>query len=135
MTLLIDVRNCTFPLSAGFVSLLEGELATVEPVPASGVILHFRDPGYSAETGGFHPVEICIRATGRIEYITDFAFVGRGPYAELVKEIDFDFSLGLLQHFSREFPIYAGRELFAVWQENFVAYHRMGAYTVEASEM
>lgn len=134
MNLLIDVRSCPFPLSAAFVALLERELATAEPVPASGVILNFRDPGYSAETGGFHPVEICIRATGRIEYITDFAFVGRGPYAELVKEIDFDFSLGLFQHFSREFPIHAGRELFAVWQENFVAYHQMGVYTVEITE-
>lgn len=132
MTVLIDVRSCPFPLSAPLVALLEGELTKEEKIPASGLILHFRDPTYSAETGGFHPVEICIGATGRIEYITDFAFVGRGPYAELVKEIDFDFSLGLLQHFSREFPIHAGRELFAVWQENFVAYHRMGAYSVTA---
>lgn len=126
----IDKQVFPFPLSSAFVAILEAEIAKAAVPSGSGVTLSFRDPGYCPETGGFHPVEIRIDARGRIEYVTDFAFVGLPPFAELAKEIDFDVSLGLFQHFGREFPIHHGRDLFALWQGNFVSYHRMRVYTV-----
>jgi len=87
------------------------------------VIVHFRDPDYDPERGGFHPVEIYVTSDGRISYITDFAYVGQGQDRELAKEVDWDFGLGLLQHHGIERPIASGRELWAVWQENFLVYH------------
>lgn len=127
----IDQQSCPFPLSATLVAILESELGKVQMAPDAGAILSFRDPGYSPETGGFHPVEIYADGGGRLHYITDFAYVGK---AELAKEIDFDFRLGLFQHFGREFPLQQGRELFRLWQVNFCSYHAMGVYTVALEE-
>jgi hypothetical protein len=128
----INKESCPFSLSGKFVGILEEAAATAGVLPGSGVIINFRDPDYSAETGGFHPVEVMVAGDGRILYVTDFAYVGHP--AELAKEIDFDFGLGLFQHFGREYPLAKGKGLFALWQKNFCAYHQMGTYqvTVEA---
>lgn len=96
--------------------------------------MSFRDPNYSPETGGFHPVEIAVTESRNILYITDFAYVGLGPYAELVKEIDFDFQHQCFQHMGREFPLAAGKELFDLWQSNFIDYYAMGVYVVKVEE-
>lgn len=130
----IEKQAFPFPLSDAFLAILADEIDKAQIPPGTGMTLSFRDPGYSPETGGFHPVEICIDPRGRIQYVTDFAYVGRPPFAELTKEIDFDISLGLFQHFGREFPIHTGRDLFALWQGNFVSYHQMGVYTVTVEE-
>ena len=132
--MLIDQDAFPFPLAIVLVAILENELKKAQLSAGAGAILNFRDPNYSAETGGFHPVEIRISPKGRIEYVTDFACVGAGPYVELVKEIDFDVRLGLFQHFGREFPLAKGKELFALWQRNFCSYYRMGVYSVSAEE-
>jgi len=53
-----------------------------------------------------------------------------GPFNELAKEIDFDIDLGLLQHFGREYSLREGRELFSMWQRNFISYYQMAVYQV-----
>lgn len=118
------------PVSAALIQLLEAILAQSGNFESSAVTLNFRDSTYSADKGGFHPVEIRIESTGEIAYITDFAYVGRPPFAELAKEIDFDFSLGLFQHFGRDFPTHDGYELYAIWEGNFLDYYNMGVFTV-----
>ncbi len=102
----------------------------IEPYSSQTLTLHFKDPTYSAETGGFHPVEIMILPTGKLNYITDFAYVGIGPYAELEKELDFDFGLKLFGHCGHDYPLESGKEIFQIWQENFVYYHGMGVYQI-----
>ncbi len=61
------------------------------------LVFNFRDKTYSADEGGFHPVEmaICQTSTGEwsIEYITDFAYMGN-YYPELERNLDFDFRVG-----------------------------------------
>lgn len=55
------------------------------------VVINFRDPDYSAESGGFHPVEMrFIRRDNEwyFDYVTDFSYMGR-VYPELEKEMDF----------------------------------------------
>jgi hypothetical protein len=130
----IDRQAFPFPLSSAFVAILENEILKAGLQDGCGAIINFRDSNYSSETGGFHPVEISISSCGRIEYVTDFAFVGTGPFTELAKEIDFDISLGLFQHFGREYHLASGKGLFAIWQKNFVTYHRMGVYSVTVQE-
>jgi len=130
----IDQEACPFPLFHSFIEILEKEIANARVLSGQGVILNFRDPSYSSETGGFHPVEISLTGLGRIRYITDFSYVGPANFAELTKELDFDFSMGLFQHLGREFPIHNGRDLFALWQGNFVDYYQMGIYSVSTEE-
>ncbi len=128
----MKIRTDCLPwrLSSKLIAIIEQELSATPT--STGTILSFRDPKYSAETGGFHPVEVAVALDGSIQYVTDIAYYGSPPYCELGKEIDFDFSLGLFQHFGREFPILAGRELFHLWESNFIAYYEMGVYTVSA---
>ena len=124
----INSKKCPLPLSKAFINIIEKEISQQTTTAQDDIIINFRDPTYSAQQGGFHPVEIYILANGTIQYITDFAYVGTAGFAELVKEIDFDFTLNLFQHFSHEYPITQGKEMYAIWQQNFVSYYEMGVY-------
>lgn len=135
MPLPVFEDSCPFPLSKGLIDLLNAEMEKAGADLRQGVILSFRDPDYSPETGGYHPVEIAIDRKGILVYVTDFAFVGRPPFAELAKEIDFDFSLSAFQHQGVEFPLQRGRRLFQLWQRNFVSYYRSGVYAVECEPL
>ena len=117
-------------ISQKLVAILTQELAAHPIDTAEGIIYSFRDPDYSAESGGYHPVEIHVNAQGRIMYITDFCYVGEGPYAELVKELDFDFGYGVFQQMGREYPIKQGAALFRIWQANFCAYYQSQVFSV-----
>ncbi|HHC7249853.1 TPA: DUF2787 domain-containing protein [Vibrio parahaemolyticus] len=96
------------------------------------VVFNFRDKNYSAERGGFHPVEICLLRSSdgdwQYQYVTDFAYIGN-HYPELEKELDFDFnSRGA---YSRGIPMRSqqeANELYQLWEHNFLAYFEMGAY-------
>lgn len=123
------------PLSPALIALLKAEISKANLPAGDGLILNFRDPNYSVETGGFHPVEIAINGEGKLLYITDFAYVGDGYCAELAKELDFDFSYGLFQQFGRDYPIREGAELFQLWQENFCLYYQSGVFQVSVSEL
>ena len=129
----IDTQTCPLPVSNRLVRIILSELDRVKHLLGHMAILNFRDPDYSAERGGFHPVEIMIGSNGRIEYITDFAFCG-GPYPELVKEVDFDFQSGIFGHMGKIYPIESGSELYKLWESNFIEYYQMGVFSVEVSE-
>lgn len=116
------------PIHPALIEIIETELETIDTGDAN-IILNFRDPDYSAETGGYHPVEILL-INGRIQYITDFAYVGSPPCVELAKELDFDFSLNLFQQGSRDHPIDVGQELFKIWSKNFCHYFRSDVFNV-----
>lgn len=126
----IQINDYPLAISQQLVGILISEIEKNEVDGSEGVILNFRDPDYGAESGGYHPVEIAINEQGRIQYITDFAYVGMGPYAELEKELDFDFGYGLFQQMGREYPITQGAELFTLWQSNFCDYYQRQVYEV-----
>lgn len=120
----MQIQNSGYllPVSDQLVAIIQREIDQSSVDTSSGFTLNFRDPDYSAESGGYHPVEIAVDEQGRILYITDFAYFGSGPYAELDKEIDFDFGYKVFQHMGREFPIERGASLFELWQSNFCDY-------------
>ena len=95
--------------------------------------INFRDPDYSAKRGGYHPVEMMIDKDGSVLYITDFAFVGSGAYAELSVELDFNFENKTFEQMGRTFPLSKGMGLFQIWQKNFLMFHSMEVFTVEVS--
>jgi hypothetical protein len=100
------------------------------------VTINFRDPNYSADDGGYHPVEIRLENEGdgwRFSYITDFCFVGNGYMAELAKDLDFDFDAGVLQCLHGTYPIEQAIEIFQVWESNFVYYAMVSkVFTIQA---
>ncbi|NIH21652.1 DUF2787 domain-containing protein [Providencia heimbachae] len=97
------------------------------------VTMNFRDPLYSAETGGFHPVEIRLlrlHEQWQFDYVTDFSFMG-SYYPELEKELDICWSQGYVYHFMMgDIDEEEGGALFELWQRNFIQYHKMKCYEV-----
>ncbi len=99
------------------------------------LVFNFRDISYSADAGGFHPVEIAICRTAdntwSIEYITDFAYMGN-HYPELERNLDFDFRA------KQFFVSYLGwkpmkeqrdtSELYQLWESNFLTYIDIDAF-------
>ncbi|MEZ8863180.1 DUF2787 family protein [Vibrio sp. 10N.247.311.51] len=96
--------------------------------------INFRDTTYSADAGGYHPVEIMLlkeeESQYQIQYLTDFAYMGN-VYPELERNVDFDIANG--QTFvapmgwqsCHDNPIV---EFYFLWEHNFLAYLQMGAY-------
>ena len=120
-------NNLPYNLLPDFIKLLE---RLTDDHDTGNITINFRDPKYSADTGGYHPAEIRI-TNGQIEYITDFCYVGLGQDTELVKEIDFDFGVRVFgQIYSPDRPIAKGSDLFQIWQANFLAYIDMQIFTI-----
>jgi hypothetical protein len=130
----IITKGYALHIEKALIQIIEKELAKVNTTASLNTILNFRDSTYSATEGGFHPVEIMINDKGQIQYITDFAYVGFGDYAELAKELDFDFSCGLVEQFGHCYPIENAWELFPVFVQNFCAYYHQGVFDVEISQ-
>jgi hypothetical protein len=132
----VNRNACPLPLYPAFADILDRILqdhaAKLEAVE-SAIIINFRDPHYSAESGGFHPLEVMISNQGVIGYVTDFSYVGLPPYAELAKEVDFDFTYKLFGQMGRDYPLTDGAELFQLYQSNFVNYFNSGVFTVSVS--
>lgn len=123
MTIRIKREGLALPVSTTMALYLADLLAAHEKEKA--VTINFRDPYYSADDGGYHPVEIRIVNDGtdwQLCYITDFCFVGSGYNAELAKDLDFDFQVGIFQNFFGTYPIEQGIDMFQIWESNFI-YH------------
>ncbi|HEY8036169.1 MAG TPA: DUF2787 family protein [Methylobacter sp.] len=128
----MNIQQTGYPLSVSgqLILILTEDLAHSQVDMSSGCIIHFRDPDFSAERGGYHPVEISLNNLGHIQYVTNFAYVGDGHHAELVKELDFDLASGQFQHRGNNFPISECAELFETWQSNFCAYYLFNVFNV-----
>jgi hypothetical protein len=129
----IRTDKLPWPVAPRLVTILQEEMTKGNHVEGD-CIISFRDHSYSPERGGYHPVEIAVNEEGGIDYITDFSYVGAPPMCELAKEIDFDFSLNILGHFGVDFPLREGKELFKIWQSNFVAYYDEGVFTTRITD-
>lgn len=129
----IQDKGYVLPVSKELVKVLNRAIENSGNNGNEALYLNFRDPTYSPENGGFHPVEIMVSEDGKIQYITDFAYVGYP--AELVKEIDFDFAAGVLQHFGEERFIGHSHTFFNLWQFNFCTYFKMDVYDITVKEV
>ena len=123
MTIRIKHEGLAVPMSPMFTLYIADLLAPY--VNEKAVTINFRDPNYSADDGGYHPVEIRLENEGdgwRFCYITDFTYVGSGYCAELAKDLDFDFDAGVFQNLHGIYPIEQAIEMFQTWETNFVYY-------------
>jgi hypothetical protein len=135
MKLTFDVDRLLLPATVDLQDTLEqianesGKLTST----THALTFNFRDTSYSAESGGWHPVEIrIVRLNDQwvFDYITDFSYSG-GPYPELVKEVDFNFASGTASFmYVPEVPISDSNvcDFYQVWEMNFLAYVGMGVF-------
>ncbi|PTP12088.1 DUF2787 domain-containing protein [Vibrio sp. 10N.286.51.C3] len=112
-----------------------GELINKNNLQAKSTItFNFRDKSYSAESGGYHPIEISLLKrppdAWAIEYITDFAYMGN-VYPELERSVDFDISNGA-SFFSgvgwQSIDAYGVNDFYTLWESNFLSYLNMDSY-------
>ncbi|EKO3471035.1 MULTISPECIES: DUF2787 domain-containing protein [Vibrio] len=135
MSLVFDTERFLLPVSIDLQDALNrviSESGKWTPMIQS-VVFNFRDSSYSSENGGFHPVEIrLVRCNDQwiFDYITDFAYCG-GPYPELVKEVDFNFSSETVSFsYVPDLPITSNdvAEFYSMWESNFLSYVEMGVF-------
>ena len=127
------------PVTPALLALLsqEAERTDLDLGRCTQLTFNFRNPGYSAEQGGVHPVEIrLVRGLDDwlFDYVTDFSYQGLGHDAELCKELDFNFLDG--EHTMLGWGplrLAEARELFDIWQSNFIAYCRLECFTVSVT--
>ncbi|MFQ2420870.1 DUF2787 domain-containing protein [Aeromonas caviae] len=124
------------PVSQALLTLLSKEVegTDLDLGRCTQLTFNFRNPGYSAEQGGVHPVEIrLVRGLDDwlFDYVTDFSYQGLGQDAELCKELDFNFLDG--EHSMLGWGplrLAEARELFDIWQSNFIAYCRLECFSI-----
>ncbi|ELM6623200.1 DUF2787 domain-containing protein [Vibrio fluvialis] len=135
MSLVFNTEKFLLPVSIDFQDALNrviSESGKWTPMIQS-VVFNFRDSSYSSGNGGWHPVEIrFVRCNDQwiFDYITDFAYCG-GPYPELVKEVDFNFSSGTASFsYVPDLPITSSEvmEFYSMWESNFLSYVEMGVF-------
>lgn len=140
MKLPILPDSCVLPISDQLIQMLGHELNTAHPsinplLDLSAITFNFRDPDYSAELGGYHPVEIRIsRQASRfiVDYITDFSYVGSGWDVELAKELDFDCQYGFLEmRYAKPTSLALVGRFYRTFEGNFLSYYQMGIFNVE----
>ena len=123
MTICIKRESLALPVSPHFALYIADLLALYKN--ENVVTINFRDPNYSADGRGYHPVEIRLENDGdgwRFCYITDFCYVRSGYMAELAKDLDFDFQAGIFQNLFGTFPIEQAAEMYQLWEQNFIYY-------------
>ena len=139
MTIPFHRDGISLPVSQALLALLsqEAERTDLDLGRCTQLTFNFRNPGYSAEQGGVHPVEIrLVRGLNDwlFDYVTDFSYQGLGQDAELCKELDFNF---LDEEHSMlgwgPLRLAEARELFDIWQSNFIAYCRLECFSITVS--
>ena len=136
MTIPFHRDGISLPVCQALLALLsqEAERTDLDLGRCTQLTFNFRNPGYSAEQGGVHPVEIrLVRGLDDwlFDYVTDFSYQGLGQDAELCKELDFNFLDG--EHTMLGWGplrLAEARELFDIWQSNFIAYCLLECFSV-----
>ncbi|PSU27966.1 DUF2787 domain-containing protein [Photobacterium lutimaris] len=130
----LTFANTVQGISDKLLDALRAAVSNKDTSQAITVTINFRDSSYSAEAGGFHPIEVCFTKINsnhcHFLYITDFSISG-GYYPELARDLDFD--IGNNAFFAR----YSGwqcldskdvREMYKLWEGNFLAYLDINAF-------
>ncbi|MCI9689789.1 DUF2787 family protein [Vibrio parahaemolyticus] len=127
-------NKCTLPISVKFQSALIKLINAHSDGNHSSITLNFRDTGYSAEAGGFHPVEVALLkdASERwsIQYITDFAYTD-SACQELERSVDFDMGNSMAFFTGvgwQPIDAYGVSDFYELWENNFLSYLAMGAF-------
>ena len=128
------LSKSTLPISAKLQTALLQHINANIDKPHTSLILNFWDTSYSAEAGGFHPVEIALQKDGAqrwsILYITDFAYMGN-HYPELERSVDFDIGNNMAFFTGvgwQAIDAYGVNDFYRIWESNFLSYLEMDAF-------
>ncbi|NAZ53748.1 DUF2787 domain-containing protein [Vibrio toranzoniae] len=130
----MQFHPCVLPISTRFHNIITKQVQQGNGDNDCDLLtINFRDTSYSAESGGYHPVEIMIRNEDdkwRFCYITDFAYSG-GAYPELAIELDFNIESNIFRQMFLAPCALAHREVksfYRTWERNFLEYLSDGVF-------
>ncbi|MEZ9753408.1 DUF2787 domain-containing protein [Vibrio splendidus] len=130
----MQFHPCVLPISTRFHNIITKQVQQGNGDNDCELLtINFRDTSYSAEAGGYHPVEIMIRNEDdkwRFCYITDFAYSG-GAYPELAIELDFNIESNIFRQMFLAPCALAHREVksfYRTWEGNFLEYLSDGVF-------
>ena len=135
MLITVNPQTNITMLDPEFVTIMNRLLRDVSLDGSEIVALNFRDPTYSATNGGYHPVEIHVDSKCDVLSITDFAYFGAPPFAELGIELDWNFEQDSFRQFDSMYDLECGRGLLGLYLANFTAYYKSGVYEVEVTAL
>ncbi|OMO36527.1 hypothetical protein BCT46_00025 [Vibrio sp. 10N.261.46.E8] len=130
----IAFNKTALPISLTLLDTLNNVLNKYADIAEGHHIIHFSNKHYTAEHGGYHPVEIALAKGVNNLYsilcIIDFSFNGY-PYPILERDIEFDFTHATV------FTRYSGLKsisapntdkLYTLWESKFIANLAKGVY-------
>jgi hypothetical protein len=127
-------NKCPLSISPRLQTVLIELIKTKATDSVTAITLNFRDTTYSAEAGGFHPVEIAMQKDSAqrwsILYITDFAYMGN-YYPELERSVDFDIGNNMAFFTGvgwQAIDAYGVNDFYQIWEGNFLSYLEMDAF-------
>ncbi|CAH1561552.1 DUF2787 domain-containing protein [Vibrio owensii] len=127
-------NKCPLSISPRLQTVLIELINTKANDSVTAITLNFRDTSYSAEAGGFHPVEIAMQKDSEhrwsILYITDFAYMG-SYYPELERSVDFDIGNNMAFFTGvgwQAIDAYGVNDFYQIWESNFLSYLEMDAF-------
>ncbi|KGY11723.1 hypothetical protein NM22_13755 [Vibrio tubiashii] len=127
-------NKCPLSISPRLQTVLIDHINTKANDSSTAITLNFRDTSYSAEAGGFHPVEIALKKDSEqrwsILYITDFAYMGN-HYPELERSVDFDIGNNIAFFTGvgwQAIDAYGVNDFYLIWESNFLSYLEMDAF-------
>ncbi|PWI31853.1 DUF2787 domain-containing protein [Vibrio albus] len=127
-------NKCPLSISPRLQTVLIDHINTKANDSVTAITLNFRDTSYSAEAGGFHPVEIAMQKDSEqrwsILYITDFAYMG-SYYPELERNVDFDIGNNMAFFNGvgwQAIDAYGVNDFYQIWESNFLSYLEMDAF-------
>ncbi|MCG9753054.1 DUF2787 domain-containing protein [Vibrio brasiliensis] len=127
-------NKCPLSISPRLQTVLIDHINTKANDSVTAITLNFRDTSYSAEAGGFHPVEIALQKDSEqrwsILYITDFAYMGN-YYPELERSVDFDIGNNMAFFTGvgwQAIDAYGVNDFYQIWEGNFLSYLEMDAF-------
>lgn len=134
MSLLFSSDQC-FKLSAKFKAVISKHAEKAEQFnqDTQAVTVNFRNPDYSPEKGGYHPVEVRLekRTTGwKFIYITDFSYVDYYQ-PELGKEVDICFNSKSVYLMDRALNDMFAGQFIRDFIDNFLTYYELDVFTVQ----
>ncbi|EGQ8448103.1 TPA: DUF2787 domain-containing protein [Vibrio alginolyticus] len=126
--------KCPLSISPRLQAVLIDHINTKATDSSTAITLNFRDTSYSAEAGGFHPVEIAMQKDSEqrwsILYITDFGYIGNA-YPELERNVDFDIGNNMAFFTGvgwQAIDAYGVNDFYQIWESNFLSYLEMDAF-------
>ncbi|MEZ8582286.1 DUF2787 family protein [Vibrio splendidus] len=127
-------NKTALPISQALLDTLNNVLNKYAALADGRHIIHFSNKHYSAEHGGYHPVEIALKKDINNKYtilgITNFSFNGY-PYPTLERDFGFDFTHATV--FTRHSGLKSMNalntdKLYTLWESKFIANLTKGVY-------